>query len=228
VRIDDLMSWQVVLLPSGVDSWVPSGGTEAARLKELLLRRYEHVILPRVVLEALEQSHVIGTAPLPLTKKYKTPVDAVLLVNMTWVRLDGAQIVRPELLRTHVNLYRKLVLADLLEAVKRLNPAWMPLYSATGQLSAPDKVPARPPEPENPAKQQVEKVFAKGMKELGVERAKPSPGRPPTRSAVDVSCLIDKATLQLFEGTAVVRDVVSGSVFGLRDQLRRAKAREEG
>jgi hypothetical protein len=198
VRIDDLMYWQVFLLRSGTEPG------------------YEHVILPRATLELLEQDHMITRTP--STMKYKTPVDAVLLISMSWVKLDGAQSVSQESLRTHVNLYRKQELAELLKAAKRLD------------LSPTGRKPAQPSEPENLSRRQVERLLGRSLEKLGVETSKPSPWKPPVqaRVTVDMACMVDKATLQLFAGTVVVRDVAEGCMFGFRNQLRRAKVKDKG
>jgi ABC-type dipeptide/oligopeptide/nickel transport system permease subunit len=198
-RIDDLLYWQVFLLQSG-DAPVR-----------------EYVIVPRKMLELLEKDHTITKTPsnMPNGVGYKVPVDAVLLVSMSWVELDGTQPLNPSYLRNHMNLYRKQELAELLKAVKRL------------ELSPTGRVPAQPPEPENLSRQQIEKLLAVGLKEPGVEPSKPSAWKPPAqvRTTVDVACMVDQATLQLFAGTSVGRDVADGCMFGLRNKLRIAKVK---
>jgi hypothetical protein len=188
VRIDELPYWQVFLLRSGTESG------------------YEHVIVPRKMLELLEQDHVIAKPY--STTEYRTPVDAVMLINMLWVKLDGTQLVDAISLRTHVNLYRKQELAELLKAAKRL------------ELSPTGRVPVQPPPPGNLSKEQVEKW----LKEPGVIKQYPMRAR----ATVDMACMVDQATLQLFAGTSVVRDVADGCMFGLRNKLRRAKAKAKG
>lgn len=165
---------------------------------------YEHVKLPRSLLERLAKVRVIKGE---LTPSCAQPIDVVRLDSLSWGHVSGHREIPVNDLRTHQSLYRKLELAKLLTEAQQLGsivPADPGSFIEAIQSHLP-----KPPKP-------PEQLLVK---------AEPSKWQPPSvRSGIDLACVMDKAALQLFGGTSVVRDAADGCMSGLRGKLRRARA----
>ena len=195
VRILDMPTWQVFLVRNRVDQG----------------EGYEHVRLPYSLAERLCDAKVITGVPSPV---HSHPINAVKLISLDWVQLDGLLDIPDSDLRTHQNMYRKEALNELKVAAARVG-AITPPPVQTIPDGPTGRTPAKPPEPENLSRKQVEKLLSKP--------------KPSVRSGIDLGCVLDKATLQLFGGTAIVRDAADSCQFGLRGKLRRAKSpKKEG